>query len=55
MKDYVLSNDKLKDKVVSNVYKGNVRSFENSPTNVKRSIATFYSSGIMGKRKYQAV
>ena len=48
-KDYVLSNDKLKDKVVSNVYKGNVRS------NVTRSIATFYSSGIMGKRKYQAV
>ena len=34
---------------------GNVRSFENSPTNVKRSIATFYSSGVMGKRKYQAV
>ena len=32
-----------------------MRSFENSPTNVKRSIATFYSSGIMGKRKYQAV
>ena len=55
MKDYILSNDRLKDKVVSNVYKGNVRSFENSPTNVKRSIATFYSSGIMGKRKYQAV
>ena len=55
MKDYVLSNDKLKYKVVSNVYKGNVRSFENSPTNVKRIIATFYSSGIMGKRKYQAV
>lgn len=37
MKDYVLSNDKLKDRVVSNVYRGNVRSFENSPTNVKRS------------------
>ena len=55
MKDYVLSNDKLKDRVVSNVYRGNVRSFENSPTNVKRSIATFYSSGVMGKRKYQAV
>ena len=54
MKDYVLSNDKLKDEVVSNVYKGNVRSFENSPTNVKRIITTFYSSGIMGKRKYQA-
>ena len=32
-----------------------MRSFENSPTNVKRSIATFYSSGVMGKRKYQAV
>ena len=55
MKDYVLSNDKLKDKVVSRVYKGNARSFETSPTNVKRSIATFYSSGIRGKRKYQAV
>ena len=55
MKDYVVSNDKLKDRVVSNVYRGNVRSFENSPTNVKRSIGTFYGSGVMGKRKYQAV
>lgn len=55
MKDYVSSNDKLKDKVVSNVYKVNVRSFESSPTNVMRSIATFYSSSITGKRKYQAV
>ena len=36
MKDYVLSNDKLKDRVVSNVYGGNVRSFENSPINVKQ-------------------
>ena len=41
--------------LVSDVYKGNVRSFQNTPTNVKRSIATFYSSGIMGKRKYEAV
>ena len=32
MKDYVLGNDKLKDRVVSNVYRGNVSSFENSPT-----------------------
>ena len=55
MKDYVLSNDKLKDEVVSNVYNGNVRYFENIPTNVERSIATFYSSGIMGKKKHQAV
>ena len=41
--------------LVSDVYKGNVRSFQNTPTNVKRSIATFYSSDIMGKRKYEAV
>lgn len=52
MKDYVLSNDKLKDKVVFNVYKGKVRFFENLFINVKRSIVIFYSSGIMGKRKY---
>ncbi|KAJ7351107.1 hypothetical protein OS493_036564 [Desmophyllum pertusum] len=55
MQQYVLSNETLTDKVVSTVYKKNVSSFEKSSTNVKRSIATFYSSGIMGKRKYQAV
>ena len=55
MKEYVLSNEQLTDKVVSTAYKKKKRSFENSATNVTRSIATFYSNGIMGKRKYQAV
>ena len=51
MKDYVLSQKILTKKVVSAAYKENSKAFESSPENVKRSIAVFYSSGVMGKRK----
>lgn len=55
MKDYVLSQKILTKKVVSTAFKENVKSFESSPENAKRSIAVFYSSGVMGKRKYKSV
>lgn len=55
MKDYVLSQKALTTKVASTVFKKNSKAFESSPENAKRSIAVFYSSGVMGKRKYKSV
>lgn len=51
MKDYVLSQKMLTKKVVSAVFKKNSIAFESLPENVKRSIAVFYGSGVIGKRK----
>ncbi|CAH3153466.1 unnamed protein product [Porites lobata] len=55
MKDYVLGQKTLKEKVASATFKKNVNAFESSAENAKRSIAVFYSSGVMGKRKYKSV
>ncbi|CAB4030661.1 Hypothetical predicted protein [Paramuricea clavata] len=58
MKDltnYVLGNENLTKTVVSEHYKKELKDFEKSKENAERSIATFYSSGVMGKRKYQSV
>ena len=55
MKDYVLGQKTLKEKVASATFKKNVKAFESSAENAKRSIAAFYSSGVMGKRKYKSV
>ena len=55
MKDYVLSQKALTKKVASTAFKENSKTFESSPENAKRSIAVFYSSGVMGKRKYKSV
>ncbi len=52
---YVLGNETLTKIVVSEHYKKELKDFETSKENVERSIATFYSSGVMGKRKYQSV
>lgn len=40
--------DNLQERVVSKAYSKRVRSFENSEENVFRSIATYYSAGVMG-------
>ena len=55
LKDYVLSQKALTKKVASTAFKENSKAFESSPENGKRSIAVFYSSGVMGKRKYKSV
>ena len=55
MKDYVLSQKVLTKKVVSTASKENSKAFEGSPENARRSIAVFYSSGVMGKQKYNFV
>ena len=48
VKDYVLGQKTLKEKVASALFKENVKAFESSAENAKRSIAVFYSSGVMG-------
>ena len=48
-------NKQLTNKVDSKEYKKGVSEFEKSPDNIVRSIATYYASGVMGKRKYKSV
>ena len=52
---YVMGNNKLTSAVISKHYIEKLVEFENSVENVKRSVATFYASGITGKQKYQSV
>jgi len=51
----VTRNKQLTNRVVSKEYKTSVLEFEKSDDNIIRSIATFYASGVMGKRKYKSV
>ena len=55
LKDYVVSNKSLAKAVVESSCKEDLESFQNSSDNIKRSISTFYSAGVLGKRKYQSV
>ena len=48
-------NKQLSNRVVSKEYKKSIFEFEKSDDNTIRSIATFYASGVMGKRKYKSV
>ena len=48
-------NKQLTNKVVSKEYKKSVLEFEKSDDNTVRSIATYYASGVMGKRKNKSV
>ena len=50
-----MSNKSLTRAVVESSCKKDLESFENSSDNIKRSISTFYSAGVVGKRKYQSV
>jgi len=52
---YVTGNKQLTNRVVSEEYKKSLLEFQKSDDNNKRSIATFYASGVMGKRKYKSV
>lgn len=45
---------KIKKKVLPKVYKENLTKYEASDENILRSIAVYYSGGVMGKRKYRA-
>lgn len=52
--DYILQNDALTKYVVNQAQRRQSSQFYNSSINTLRSIATYYSAGVMGKRKYQA-
>ena len=54
-KEYFGENHTIKKHVLPDVYKRELKEFEGSATNVIRSIAVYYSAGVLGKRKYQAV
>ena len=53
--NYILTNDSLTNYVIRKKHERARVDFENSETNTLRSIATYYTAGVMGKRKYQAV
>ena len=53
--DYILSNSKVTNYVIKQCKRRQLAEFEYSKDNILRSIATYYTSGVMGKRKYQAV
>jgi hypothetical protein len=46
---------KLKEKVFPKVYKKDVKSYESTTENMLRSVAVYYSNGVMGKVKYKSV
>ena len=51
----MLSNDKLTAHIIEQKQKKDMLAFKASDDNVLRSIATYYTAGVMGKRKYQVV
>ena len=53
--DYVFTNRKTANYVVKKCKERELASFEGCKDNILRSIATYYSAGVMGRRKYQAV
>ena len=53
--DYVLSDNKVTNYVIDKCSKNKLATFENSEDNILRSISMYYTAGVMGKRKYQAV
>ena len=55
MGDYILTNQKVINYIVKRCGKSHSPTFEESKDNTLRSIATFYISGKMGKKKYLEV
>lgn len=44
----------LKSKVIPKLYKKSSKEFETSSNNMLRSIAVYYTNGVMGKKKYRS-
>jgi len=53
--NYILCNTKVTNYVIDKKQKEEREAFQNSGDNMLRSVATYYTAGVMGKRKYQAV
>ena len=47
-------SDKITKRFIPKVYKGALDDFEKSDSNFVRSVAVYYSGGVMGKKKYRA-
>ena len=52
---FVSTSKKFKNKVFSVIFKTASENFERSEANKPRSIAVYYSKGVMGKRKYRSI
>ena len=50
----LITSDKITKRVIPKIYKNAVDVFEKSDSNYIRSVAVYYSCGIMGKKKYRA-
>ena len=50
-----MKKSKLKGKVLPKLYKEELEKFESSGNNMLRSIAIYYSNGVMGRFKYRSV
>ena len=50
--DYTLCNSKVTNYIIKQCKRKQLAEFECSKDNILRSIATYYTSGILGKRKY---
>lgn len=53
--DVMSSSEKFKRSVMPRVYKKLLNSYESSEENLIRSIAVYYSGGIVGKKKYRKI
>ena len=53
--NYILSDDKLSNYIIEQKQRKERFAFEKPKANSLKSIACYYSAGVMGKRKYQAV
>ena len=53
--DYFLANSKVTNYILKQCKQKQLAEFECSKDNVLRSIATYYTSWVMGKKKHQAV
>ena len=51
----VVKGKKLKERVFPKIQKKAVKSYESSTENMLRSVAVYYSNGVMGKSKYRSV
>ena len=55
VKGVSMKKSKLKGKVLPKLYKEELEKFESSGNNMLRSIAIYYSNGVMGRVKYRSV
>lgn len=53
--DFMANSKKFSNTILPQIYNAKVKEFESSEVNTLRSLAVFYSKGIVGKRKYISV